>query len=521
MKNKKGISLIVLVITIIVMIILAAAIIITLNNNGIINKSNEAVFKQNVKNYQAELSLYLSDILAVNPKFDIKTVNASSTTTPSIKDVIKSMKDVDLAEFEVSVGELKYIGNDANKIAWSEQLGIKTKNTPMTEEEYINFVAKTGGIIVTEYTDDEGNKQSALSDDGKTFKTGYNAVTDEIVAIPYGVTTLGEGALFYCSQIKQVILPPTLTTIKDAAFESCNSLTTINIPKSLTTVGKGQYGTMFDTCQLTNVTLEDGLTTIPDNMFCGAGELTSITIPNTVTTIGKQAFYLTGLETITIPSSVKSIGDGAFGVSPLKSVYIPASTTTWGDQVFEQCNLLETAVFADGVTKIPEGLFAGCTKLANVTLPTNNVTFGDSAFSNTKYGGYDEYGNKGDNSYTVPQNVTDIGNNNIASILYKLHGTTTHYTGQPSWGYKIYEFPEGTTTIPSLNYITKYIIPASVTSVENGFYDCYQTGCRYIYFRGTQEQWDSLITDSYFKEQLVNYGVTVEFNFTGTYEDID
>ena len=47
MKNKKGISLIVLVITIIVMVILAGAIIITLNNSGIIQKTSEAVDKTN------------------------------------------------------------------------------------------------------------------------------------------------------------------------------------------------------------------------------------------------------------------------------------------------------------------------------------------------------------------------------------------------------------------------------------------------------------------------------------------
>lgn len=56
MKNKQGISLIVLVITIIVMIILAAAIILTLNNSGIINRANEAVEKTDlaqVKNLAA------------------------------------------------------------------------------------------------------------------------------------------------------------------------------------------------------------------------------------------------------------------------------------------------------------------------------------------------------------------------------------------------------------------------------------------------------------------------------------
>jgi len=42
-KNKRGISLIVLVITIIIMIILAAAVVITLSNTNIINRANEGV----------------------------------------------------------------------------------------------------------------------------------------------------------------------------------------------------------------------------------------------------------------------------------------------------------------------------------------------------------------------------------------------------------------------------------------------------------------------------------------------
>ena len=45
MKNKKAISLIVLIITIIVMIILASAIIMSLDNTNIFNKAEEATDK--------------------------------------------------------------------------------------------------------------------------------------------------------------------------------------------------------------------------------------------------------------------------------------------------------------------------------------------------------------------------------------------------------------------------------------------------------------------------------------------
>ena len=60
MKNKKGISLIVLIITIIVVIILAAAVILTLSKNNPIESAKEATFKEDVRAYQDELNMYIS-----------------------------------------------------------------------------------------------------------------------------------------------------------------------------------------------------------------------------------------------------------------------------------------------------------------------------------------------------------------------------------------------------------------------------------------------------------------------------
>ncbi len=57
MKNKKAVSLIVLVITIIVMIILAGTIILSLNNSGIIEKAQSAVDETNLKEVQTLASL--------------------------------------------------------------------------------------------------------------------------------------------------------------------------------------------------------------------------------------------------------------------------------------------------------------------------------------------------------------------------------------------------------------------------------------------------------------------------------
>lgn len=61
MKNKKGISLIVLIITIIVVIILAATVIFTITKNNPVNSAKEAAFKQDVRNFQEELNMYISN----------------------------------------------------------------------------------------------------------------------------------------------------------------------------------------------------------------------------------------------------------------------------------------------------------------------------------------------------------------------------------------------------------------------------------------------------------------------------
>ena len=62
-KQKKGISLIVLIITIIVMMILASAIIISLSNSNIITKAKEAVNTTNEKALQQQADLYAADLI--------------------------------------------------------------------------------------------------------------------------------------------------------------------------------------------------------------------------------------------------------------------------------------------------------------------------------------------------------------------------------------------------------------------------------------------------------------------------
>ena len=108
-KNKKGISLIVLVITIIVMIILAAAIIISISNSGIVNRANKAVEETNEKQIKELVSLAWAEAY-------LKDTTATKDDAYFYDEVIAYLKasgvtDEELAKYDITADKN---GADAN-----------------------------------------------------------------------------------------------------------------------------------------------------------------------------------------------------------------------------------------------------------------------------------------------------------------------------------------------------------------------------------------------------------------------
>ncbi len=109
------------------------------------------------------------------------------------------------------------------------------------------------------------------------------------VEIPVGVTEIGDGAFYQCTNLTKVTIPDSVTTIDDDAFHSCAALDT--------------------------VIMGEGVTTIDSYAFADCSNLTEITIPTSVTTISYSAFMGTGITEVTIPKGVTTINDRAFGYS--------------------------------------------------------------------------------------------------------------------------------------------------------------------------------------------------------------
>lgn len=93
MKNR-GISLIVLITTIIVILILATAIIINMQETNIIDNAEVAVIKSDIKTFEEELSMYISDeYVETIGEFEETELNADKTTNPSVYDILKKLEN--------------------------------------------------------------------------------------------------------------------------------------------------------------------------------------------------------------------------------------------------------------------------------------------------------------------------------------------------------------------------------------------------------------------------------------------
>jgi hypothetical protein len=152
------------------------------------------------------------------------------------------------------------------------------------------------------------------------------------IIINSGVTGIGNGAFYGCTNVKSVTIPDGVTRIGRFAFECCSKLESVTIPDGVTRIGRFAF---WDCSKLESIAIPDSVTTISNGAFHSCG-LKNITIPDSVTSIGISAFaYCKSLESVSIPDSVKGIGNQAFDCcTSLKSITVPGRVKTIGEKAF-------------------------------------------------------------------------------------------------------------------------------------------------------------------------------------------
>ena len=241
------------------------------------------------------------------------------------------------------------------------------------------------------------------------------------MTIPDGVTSIESYVFSGCTKLTSVTIPDSVTSIGDFAFEGCSGLYRMTIPDSVTSIGylafKSCSDSLFDTTTIPGVKLKGGwavgntgsLSGVLDlTGVCGIGGgafegcgLASVTIPDSVMLIGNSAFAsCTNLTSVTIPNSVTLIGNSAFAsCTNLTSVTIPNNVTSIGNLAFYNCSGLMSVTISDSVTNIGMSAFSGCSGLTNVTMGIGVTNIGGNAF----------YGCSGLTNVTIPDSVTSIG----------------------------------------------------------------------------------------------------------------
>ncbi len=337
------------------------------------------------------------------------------------------------------------------------------------------------------------------------------------VTFSEGLKSIGQYAFRDCTAITTLNLPDSLTTIGQSAFYGLTGLTSLKVPSGLTETGAYVFcdctalkevvfpdnltfvgESMFARCSaLEKVHLPASLVTIESSAFLNCKALKNVEFPDSLKTIGSSAFdFCTSLESIDLPAQLETIGNGAFhGCRKVKSITFPANVKL-GMNVLDLCTSLETVILPEGLTEIPQELFARCKALKTVVIPESVTVIQGYAFNEctalesidlpdhlTTIGRYAFTKCTSLKSIVIPETVTELGEgafNNCTSLksanLPKSLTVIGEYTFYLAPLESI-EIPDGVKSI-GLNafrgaMITELVIPEGVTKIDqNAFAQC-------------------------------------------------
>ena len=226
-------------------------------------------------------------------------------------------------------------------------------------------------------------------------------------------TTLGTYVFQGCTSLADVTLSSTIASLPNYFFKGCTALVEMEIPASLQTIGTNAFegceslvtidlskvqdikSAAFKGCtSLKTADLGSIVTSIGDNAFYGCTSLETVIFNDNLTGIGSSSFReCTSLTYVTLPTNLLNINGHAFRGSGLKEVVLPVGITellasptasvsmSSGAYQFADCLSLEKVVLPEGFAFMGAGVFSGCPKLKEISLPSTLYGIGDKAFN--------------------------------------------------------------------------------------------------------------------------------------------
>ena len=161
------------------------------------------------------------------------------------------------------------------------------------------------------------------------------------ITIPDSVTSIGNCAFYSCSSLKNITVSSNNKnyTSEDGVLinKDKNELmqypigkneTAYTIPNGVTSIGDGAFYWCYG---LTSITIPNSVTSIGDRAFRSCSGLANLVLPDSMEEIGSNAFYnCSSLSYVVIPKNIKKIDSLAFSsCKKLKDVYYKGSKSDW------------------------------------------------------------------------------------------------------------------------------------------------------------------------------------------------
>lgn len=221
--------------------------------------------------------------------------------------------------------------------------------------------------------------------------TGITGVTWNSPAIVREYTFSG------CTALQSVALNDDITQIMQYAFSGCTQLSQIELPESLVNLGEAcdtgdsynalyqvEGGVFMNCTALTSVNIPAGVVFLPEQTFAGCTQLANVTFNNaTVRLLNNNVFAgCTALQS-NATASAPADGDATLISIMNDAIYLDRYTDGQRtERVLSAYRGTGTGVtFAEGVTSIGIGAFAGNTTITSVTIPLTVSAIEGAAFN--------------------------------------------------------------------------------------------------------------------------------------------